>query len=54
MELETAIHITHHVSFAHRLKDNKDDCRNLHGHTWIIVAKILGKVQKTTGMIVDF
>ena len=54
MELETTIDITHHVSFAHRLKDDEGLCRNLHGHTWVIVAKVLGKVQKVTGIIVDF
>lgn len=54
MELQTTIDIHHHVSFAHRLKNDSGMCRNLHGHTWIITVKILGKVQKITGMIEDF
>lgn len=54
MEFETTINIKHHVSFAHRLKDDTGQCRHLHGHTWVITAKILGEVQRITGMIVDF
>jgi 6-pyruvoyl-tetrahydropterin synthase len=54
MRLKTTIDINHHVSFAHRLKDDTGACKNLHGHTWIITAKILGKVKKITGMIEDF
>jgi 6-pyruvoyltetrahydropterin/6-carboxytetrahydropterin synthase len=54
METQTTVEINHHVSFAHRLKNDPGACKNLHGHTWIITAQVSGRVQEITGMIVDF
>lgn len=48
------------VSFdaAHFLKDHPGACRNLHGHTWRVMAEIAGEHLQTDGpaldMLVDF
>jgi len=39
---------------AHRLKNHKGKCKNLHGHTYLLEVSITGKVNKKTGMIIDF
>lgn len=39
---------------AHRLKNHKGKCKNLHGHTYLLEVSITGKVDKKTGMIIDF
>ena len=39
---------------AHKLPNYNGKCKNLHGHTWKLIISLEGKVNKDTGMIVDF
>jgi len=52
------IFLTKKFSFAaaHRLLNykGKSKCKNLHGHTYLLEVSITGKINKKTGMIVDF
>jgi len=39
---------------AHFLPGYLGKCVNLHGHTWTVDVEIEGKVNKLTGMLIDF
>lgn len=39
---------------AHRLMKHGGECRNLHGHTWLIEAVVEGAVREPSGMVADF
>jgi len=39
---------------AHRLPNYKGSCSNLHGHEWRLQVDILKRVDKDTGMVIDF
>lgn len=39
---------------AHRLMNHSGQCRNLHGHTWVVEAVVSGAIKKESGMVVDF
>jgi len=39
---------------AHRLKDYKGKCNNIHGHTWKVAICVSGKVDENSGMVMDF
>ena len=39
---------------AHRLMHYEGECRNLHGHTWLVEVVIEGAVNKESGMVADF
>jgi 6-pyruvoyl-tetrahydropterin synthase len=45
---------TYSVEYAHRLKDHKGKCSNLHGHTGVFTITFDGKVVPDDGMILDF
>ncbi len=51
-----AIFLTRKFSFdsAHRLSNYAGKCKNLHGHTYFLEVTIKGKVNKKTGMVMDF
>ena len=34
--------------------DNEHICKNMHGHTFNITVYISGKINKTTGFVIDF
>lgn len=42
------------ISSAHILLDYEGKCSRFHGHNWRIVVEVVGKVNVTTGMLVDF
>ena len=39
---------------AHRLMEHGGECRNLHGHTWLVEVVVEGAVRNQSGMVVDF
>lgn len=39
---------------AHKLPDYEGVCKNLHGHHYILKIILEGRINKETGMIVDF
>ena len=39
---------------AHKLKNYKGKCKNLHGHTYVLYVTVRGKIDKKTGMVMDF
>jgi 6-pyruvoyltetrahydropterin/6-carboxytetrahydropterin synthase len=39
---------------AHYLPNHKGKCKNLHGHCWKLEVEILGEINETTGMVLDF
>ncbi|MFH1462055.1 MAG: 6-carboxytetrahydropterin synthase QueD [bacterium] len=39
---------------AHRLSNYAGKCKNLHGHTYLLEVTIKGRVNKRTGMVMDF
>jgi len=40
-------------SAAHKLRNYKGDCENLHGHNWLVEVAVVGK-RAENGMVVDF
>ena len=54
---KTSVSRTFKFDAAHKLPHYDGKCQNLHGHSWKIQVKVLGKVQTEgpkQGMIVDF
>lgn len=43
-----------HFSAAHRLRDYKGKCENLHGHNWKVEAVVGSTRLNDIGMVVDF
>ena len=41
-------------SAAHRLRDYKGDCENLHGHNWRVEVSIESQGIDSLGMVMDF
>lgn len=41
-------------SAAHCLPNYKGNCENLHGHTYKLQVTVKGKINRKTGMIIDF
>ncbi len=39
---------------AHYLPNHPGKCKNLHGHTYRLELELEGKVDKRTGMLIDF
>lgn len=39
---------------AHELKNYKGKCNNLHGHTYTLYVTVRGKIDKKSGMVIDF
>jgi len=39
---------------AHKLLNHKGKCKNLHGHSYKVILSFTGKIDKETGMIMDF
>jgi len=45
---------TIHTETGHRLMCHAGKCRNLHGHSYQWTASIMGEVEESTGMVIDF
>ena len=41
-------------SSAHRLRDYKGKCENLHGHNWTVEATVASKKLAKNGILMDF
>ena len=41
-------------SSAHVLHGHPGDCKRMHGHNWIVEAKVEGKNINKIGMVIDF
>ena len=41
-------------SAAHRLKEYKGKCENLHGHNWTVEAAVSSKRLNKNGLLIDF
>jgi len=39
---------------AHKLINYKGKCKNLHGHTYTLLVAVRGKINKVSGMVIDF
>ena len=39
---------------AHRLPGHPGKCRRLHGHSYRLIVGVGGRVDETTGMVIDF
>lgn len=48
------IAIKRRIAAAHSLRGYVGQCAILHGHTWIVEAKVAGKHLDACGMLVDF
>ncbi|MDR2351500.1 MAG: 6-carboxytetrahydropterin synthase QueD [Endomicrobium sp.] len=46
--------VTKDFASAHRLRDYKGRCENLHGHNWKIRVAFSGSRLDNTGMLIDF
>lgn len=44
----------YHFDAAHYLPHYVGPCHNLHGHRWVLLVTLTGKININTGMIVDF
>lgn len=42
------------ISGAHRLRDYKGPCENLHGHNWLIRVYVGAERLNEVGMVIDF
>jgi len=42
------------ISGAHRLRDYKGPCENLHGHNWRVRLYVGASALNSTGMVIDF
>ena len=47
-------YVKRNFSAAHFLPDYTGDCKNLHGHTWLVEIWLEGPRNPKTGMLVDF
>ena len=43
-----------HFSAAHRLRGYQGKCENLHGHNWVVTARLGGGKLNDLGMVMDF
>lgn len=50
----TSIGVRKQFSAAHRLEGHPGKCRELHGHTWFVLAVFSGEGVGPDGMLVDF
>jgi len=48
------VHTEVTISAAHHLPLYEGKCADVHGHSWKIEVDIVSKVNKKTGMVVDF
>ena len=48
------VSIETHFSAAHRLRDYKGLCENLHGHNWKVEVTVCSKKLDNAGMVIDF
>ncbi|MBI3990964.1 MAG: 6-carboxytetrahydropterin synthase QueD [Candidatus Omnitrophica bacterium] len=46
--------VTSYFSAAHRLRNYKGKCENLHGHNWKVSVTVSRKKLDNTGMVMDF
>lgn len=40
--------------YAHQLPEHKGKCKRIHGHNAVLEISIMGKINKKTGMVIDF
>lgn len=43
-----------HINAAHYLPNYQGKCKQMHGHTWVLIIKCDGEPDPFTGMILDF
>lgn len=48
------VSIEAHFSAAHRLRNYKGRCENLHGHNWKVAVTVCAEVLDDAGMVIDF
>lgn len=48
------VSIETHFSAAHRLRNYKGLCENLHGHNWKVEATVASENLDAAGMVIDF
>ena len=48
------VSIETHFSAAHRLRNYKGLCENLHGHNWKVEATVCSEKLDDAGMVIDF
>ncbi len=48
------VSIETHFSAAHRLRNYKGLCENLHGHNWKVEATVCSEILDNAGMVIDF
>ena len=48
------VSIETHFSAAHRLRNYKGLCENLHGHNWKVEATVCSEKLDNAGMVIDF
>jgi 6-pyruvoyltetrahydropterin/6-carboxytetrahydropterin synthase len=48
------VSIETHFSAAHRLRNYKGLCENLHGHNWKVEASVCSEKLDNAGMVIDF
>jgi 6-pyruvoyltetrahydropterin/6-carboxytetrahydropterin synthase len=48
------VSIETHFSAAHRLRNYKGLCENLHGHNWKVEATVCSEKLDNSGMVIDF
>ncbi len=48
------VSIETHFSAAHRLRNYKGLCENLHGHNWKVEATVCSDILDNAGMVIDF
>lgn len=39
---------------SHQIYNHLGKCANLHGHSWVFTVTVDGKVNKATGMVIDY
>jgi 6-pyruvoyltetrahydropterin/6-carboxytetrahydropterin synthase len=48
------IKVESYFSAAHRLREYKGKCENLHGHNWKVEVSITSDILGKTGLLIDF
>jgi len=48
------VSIETHFSAAHRLRNYRGRCENLHGHNWKVEVTVSAEVLDEAGMVIDF
>lgn len=54
MNKKISARIRTHFDSAHFLPNYEGECKNMHGHHWVVEIELTGEINKETGMLVDF